>query len=46
MASMGLQKPYAKTKVSESCVSMMFIGLQMVVDNEIKNAWNTFPGSE
>ncbi len=33
---MGLQKPYAKTKVSESCVSMMFIGLQMVVDNEIK----------
>jgi hypothetical protein len=36
-----LQKPYAKTKVDESCTCMMLIGMADGCCYRVRNAWNS-----
>jgi hypothetical protein len=36
MVAIGLQKSYAKIKLGNSCTSMIFVDLQMVVVNRIE----------
>jgi hypothetical protein len=47
MVAIGLQKPYARTKVGESCTCMLFDVLtqSMVIGDRI-DTWITFSGSE
>jgi hypothetical protein len=40
--AMGLKKPYARTKVGESCTCVMFIDLTDGSCNWDQYTWNTF----
>ncbi len=49
IVAIGLQEPYAKTDVGESCtcVGVFYSRLQVLVaSSQDQNTWNTIPGSE